>query len=235
MEMKPFIGLIKGRLKVKIFIIEDDPIIRKELFDFLEKYGYECISGDDFTKIVEDALQSMPHLIILDLNLPYQDGFQVCREIRKLSSVPIIIVTSRDTSFDELLSLQIGADDFITKPYDLQILLAHIQSVLKRTYEISKSAILSYKDLTLDILKSKAFYNNTEIELTKNELCILRLLMMNKGNVVSRDEIMNELWQNGDFVDENTLNVNISRLRRKLESIGLKKYLLTKRGQGYQL
>lgn len=235
MEIKPFIGSIEGRLKMKIFIIEDDSIIRKELFDFLERYGYECISGDDFTKIVEDALQSMPHLIILDLNLPFQDGFQVCREIRKLSSVPIIIVTSRDTSFDELLSLQIGADDFITKPYDLQILLAHIQSVLKRTYEISKSAMLSYKDLTLEILKSKAIYNNIEIELTKNELCILRLLMMNKGNVVSRDEIMNELWQNGDFVDENTLNVNISRLRRKLESIGLKKYLLTKRGQGYQL
>ncbi|QGG49611.1 response regulator transcription factor [Lysinibacillus pakistanensis] len=220
---------------MKIFIIEDDPIIRKELFNFLEKYGYECMSGDDFTNIVEDALQSMPHLIILDLNLPYQDGFQVCREIRKSSSVPIIIVTSRDTSFDELLSLQIGADDFITKPYDLQILLAHIQAVLKRTYEISKSVILTYKDLTLEVLKSKAIYNGTEIELTKNELCILRLLMLNKGNVVSRDEIMNDLWQNGDFVDENTLNVNISRLRRKLESIGLKKYLLTKRGQGYQL
>jgi len=220
---------------LKIYIIEDDPIIRKELFDFLSKYGYECNSSDDFTQIVEDALNSMPHLILLDINLPYRDGFQVCREIRQSSSVPIIIVTSRDTSFDELLSLQIGADDFITKPYDLQILLAHIQSVLKRTYEISKSVLLTYKDLTLEVLKSKAIYNEEEIELTKNELCILRLLILNKGNIVSRDELMNELWQNGDFVDENTLNVNISRLRRKLESIGLERYLLTKRGQGYQL
>ena len=220
---------------MKIYIIEDDPIIRKELFDFLSKYGYECNSSDDFTQIVEDALNSMPHLILLDINLPYRDGFQVCREIRQSSSVPIIIVTSRDTSFDELLSLQIGADDFITKPYDLQILLAHIQSVLKRTYEISKSVLLTYKDLTLEVLKSKAIYNEEEIELTKNELCILRLLILNKGNIVSRDELMNELWQNGDFVDENTLNVNISRLRRKLESIGLERYLLTKRGQGYQL
>lgn len=218
---------------MKIYIIEDDPIIQNELIDFLSKYGYECSSNNDFTNIVEDALGSIPHLILLDLNLPYQDGFQVCREIRKSSSVPIIMVTSRDTSFDELLSLQIGADDFITKPYDLQILLAHIQSVLKRTYEISQSILLTYKDLTLEILKSKAIYNEIEIELTKNELCILRLLMMQKGNIVPRDEIMNELWQNGDFVDENTLNVNISRLRRKLESIGLKQFLLTKRGQGY--
>jgi len=220
---------------VKIYIIEDDPIIRDELIDFLSKYGYECVSSNDFSNIVTDALNSLPHLILLDLNLPYKDGFQVCREIRKYSSVPIIMVTSRDTSFDELLSLQIGADDFITKPYDLQILLAHIQSVLKRTYEISQNVILTYKDLTLDVLKSKVIYMEHEIELAKNELNIIRLLMLNKGNVVSRDELMNELWQDGTFVDENTLNVNIARLRRKLEEIGLDGYLVTKRGLGYQL
>lgn len=220
---------------MKIYIIEDDPIIRDELIDFLSKYGYECVSSNDFSNIVTDALNSLPHLILLDLNLPYKDGFQVCREIRKYSSVPIIMVTSRDTSFDELLSLQIGADDFITKPYDLQILLAHIQSVLKRTYEISQNVILTYKDLTLDVLKSKVIYMEHEIELAKNELNIIRLLMLNKGNVVSRDELMNELWQDGTFVDENTLNVNIARLRRKLEEIGLDGYLVTKRGLGYQL
>jgi len=222
-------------LILKIFIIEDDPTIRNELTEFLSKYGYECNSSVDFKNIVEHTLNSAPDMVLLDLNLPYQDGFQICREIRMSSSVPIIMVTSRNTPVDELLSLNIGADDFIAKPYDLQILLAHIQSVLKRTNESSQSVLLTYKDLTLDALKSKAICSDREVELTKNELGILRLLMLNKGNIISREELMNELWQNGDFVDENTLNVNIARLRRKLESIGLKNYLLTKRGQGYQI
>lgn len=220
---------------LKIFIIEDDPTIRKELTEFLSKYGYDCSSSVDFKNIVEHTLNSAPDMVLLDLNLPYQDGFQICREIRMSSSVPIIMVTSRNTPIDELLSLNIGADDFITKPYDLQILLAHIQSVLKRTNESSQSVLLTYKELTLDALKSKAISSDMEVDLTKNELGILRLLMLNKGNIISREELMNELWQNGDFVDENTLNVNIARLRRKLESIGLKNYLLTKRGQGYQI
>lgn len=219
---------------MKIYIIEDDPVIQKELTDFLSKYGYECCGNHDFKTVVEDTLRESPNLVLLDINLPHQDGFQVCREIRKSSAVPIIVVTSRNTSFDELLSLNIGADDFITKPYDLQVLLARIQSVLKRTHESVHNVLLTYKDLTLDVLKSKAM-GDGEIELTKNELGILRLLMLNKSNIISRDDLMNELWQNGEFVDINTLNVNIARLRRKLESIGLKGYLLTKRGQGYQL
>lgn len=220
---------------MKIYIVEDDPVIRKELTNFLIKYGYTCDSSDDFENIVEDTLNSNPDLILLDLNLPYKDGFQVCKEIRESSSVPIIVVTSRNTPVDELLSLNIGADNFITKPYNLQIFLAHIQSLLKRTNQDSQSVILTYKDLSLDVLKSRVISNHLHAELTKNELTILRLLVLNKGNITSRDELMNELWQEGDFVDENTLNVNISRLRKKLESIGLDGYLITKRGQGYQL
>ncbi|MEM4997167.1 response regulator transcription factor [Priestia sp. SB1] len=220
---------------MKIYIIEDDQTIRNELMDFLTKYGYECNSSDDFENIVEASLESKSNLILLDLNLPYKDGFQICRQIRKVSSVPIIVVTSRNTPMDELLSLNIGADDFITKPYDLQILLAHIQAVLKRTNESAQNVLLTYKELTLDVLKSRVISGIEEVELNKNELGLLRLLTLNKGNIISREELMNELWQNGDFVDENTLNVNIARLRRKLESIGLEGYLLTKRGQGYQL
>ncbi|MGG0337189.1 response regulator transcription factor [Priestia aryabhattai] len=220
---------------MKIYIIEDDQTIRCELMDFLGKYGYECDSSNDFENIVETALQSIPNLILLDLNLPYQDGFQICRQLRKVSSVPIIVVTSRNTPMDELLSLNIGADDFITKPYDLQILLAHIQSVLKRTNESAHNVLLTYKELTLDPLRSEAMSGTEKVELNRNELGLLRLLMLNKGNIIPREELMNELWQNGDFVDENTLNVNVARLRRKLESIGLEGYLMTKRGQGYQL
>lgn len=220
---------------MKIFIIEDDPTISRELKSFLSKYGYECFDSKDFENIIEIVLHSNPNLILLDLNLPYQDGFQVCREIRKQSHVPIIVVTSRNTPMDELLSLNIGADDFITKPYNLQILLAHIQSVLKRTTDNPESILLSHKDLTVDVLKSKMSYDSTEIDLSKNELGIIRLLMLNKSNIISRDDLMNELWQNGDYVDENTLNVNIARLRRKLKSFGLTDYLITKRGQGYQI
>ena len=220
---------------MKIFIIEDDPTISKELKSFLSKYGYECFDSKDFENIIEIVLHAKPNLILLDLNLPYQDGFQVCREIRKQSPVPIIVVTSRNTPMDELLSLNIGADDFITKPYNLQILLAHIQSVLKRTTDNPESILLSHKDLTVDVLKSKMSYEGTEVDLSKNELGIIRLLMLNKGNIIPRDDIMNELWQNGDYVDENTLNVNIARLRGKLKSFGLIDYLITKRGQGYQI
>lgn len=218
-----------------IYIVEDDSIIRNELMEFLSNYGFECIGNNDFENVADDILNSKPNLVILDLNLPYKDGFQICKEIRKYSSVPIVIVTSRNTPSDELLCLNIGADDFITKPYNLQILLAHIQSVLKRVNESPQSVILTYKELSLDVLKSKAINKHFEVELTKNELNILKLLIINKENITSREELMNELWQNDEFIDENTLNVNISRLRGKLGSIGLGKYLLAKRGLGYKL
>lgn len=220
---------------MNIYIVEDDEIIRNELISFLSKYGYECFSSIDFKNVAEDIIKSSPDLVLLDINLPFNDGFQICLKVRKSSCVPIIVVTSRNTPVDELMSLNIGADDFIAKPYDLQVLLAHIQAVLKRTSTSSKNMLLSHHGVTLDILKGKITYNEKEAELTKNELGILHLLMLNKGNIISRDELMNELWQSGEFVDENTLNVNIARLRKKLESLGLKNYLLTRRGQGYQI
>lgn len=220
---------------MKIFIVEDDVIIRNEICEFLLRYKFECESSDDFENIVSLVLKSNADLVLLDINLPFFDGFQVCREVREKSGVPIIIVTSRNTSMDELMSLQIGADDFITKPYDLPVLLAHIQAVLKRSNQMGVRLLLTHNGLALDISKSKMQYEDKEVDLSKNESTILRVLMENRGNIVSRDELISEIWQDGDFVDENTLNVNISRLRKKLESISLQSFLITKRNLGYQI
>lgn len=220
---------------MKIFIIEDEKTIRNELSQLLKKYGYECESSDQFEVITELALQSGAELILLDINLPYQDGFQVCREIRKKSDVPIIVLTSRNTDFDELMSLSIGADDYVSKPYNAQVLLARIQKLLARFYETQANALLMHKGLTLDILKAEMRYGEKTEALTKNEMGILRLLMLNKGNIIPRDDIIDELWQSEEFIDENTLNVNIVRLRKKLAEIGLPDYLETKRGLGYRV
>lgn len=220
---------------MKIFIVEDEPEIRRELSTLLQKYGYLFESSTDFAHITDHILKAEADLVLLDINLPYQDGYMICREIRKQSDIPIIVLTSRNTDFDELMSLNIGADDFISKPYNAQVLIARIQKILKRTYEAQASSVLIHKGVTINLLNATAAYGNKEIDLTKNELGILRLLVVNKGNVIPRDAIIDELWQSDEFVDENTLNVNIVRLRKKLSEIGVPDYLETKRGLGYRV
>lgn len=220
---------------MKIYIVEDEVNIRKELSVLLEKYGFSYESSTDFEHITEHILKSEADLILLDINLPYQDGYTICREIRKQSDIPIIVLTSRDTDFDELMSFNIGADDFISKPYNAQVLIARIQKILKRTYEVQTNSVLVHKGLTINLLKATATCGNKEIDLTKNELGILRLLTINKGNIISREAIIDELWQSDEFIDENTLNVNIVRLRKKLSQIGASDYLETKRGLGYRV
>lgn len=217
----------------KIFLVEDDAKIRTELKRLLEKYGYDCITTEDFAHVTALVLQAKPHLVLLDINLPQFDGYQVCREIRAQSTLPIIIVTSRDSELDELMSMNLGADDFITKPYNTQILLARIASVLKRSYQNEVSLTIEHNGVVLDLSKSMVFHGQNQAELTKNELRILHLLMENKGRILSRDDLMNDLWQSDEFVDDNTLTVNINRLRKKLEGIGVTDFLLTRRGQGY--
>ena len=218
---------------MKIIIIEDDMKIRNELSQFLNKYGYETFAPTSFENIVNDVLGANANLILLDINLPIYDGYYFCREIRKASAIPIIIFTSRDSEVDELMSMNLGADDFVTKPYNTQILLARISSVLKRVYSTEATQEITYSGLTLDISKSMVSFEDREIELTKNEVRILNLLMKNSGKIISRDDIMNALWQSNEFVDDNTLTVNINRLRKKLEDIGVNNFLKTKRGQGY--
>ncbi len=218
---------------MKIFIIEDDISIREELSQLLRKYGYDCTSSDDYENMGDAALKAGADLILLDINLPSQDGFQICRYIRQKSTVPIIILTSRNTDFDELMGLNLGADDFISKPYNGQVLLARIQNLLFRTYEAQSGTMLMHKGLTLNLMNATMSHSGKEVQLTKNEFGILRLLMMNKGNIIPRDAIIDELWQSEEFIDENTLNVNIVRLRKKLAGIDLPDFLETKRGMGY--
>jgi len=222
-------------MKEKIFIIEDEEKIRRELSTFLNRYGYDIITSDNFENIVEEALDAEPNLILLDINLPYYDGYYICREIRKTSSVPIIVVTSRDSDMDELMSMNLGADDFITKPYNTEILLARIASIIRRTYRSNDMEIFACRGLKYNLSTSEIEFDDKKQELTKNESKILYTLIKSKEKIVSRDELMKCLWQSDEFVDDNTLTVNINRLRKKLEEIGAVGYLQTKRGQGYIL
>lgn len=221
--------------KNKIFIVEDEEKMVKELILTLNKYGYSTSFSFDFEHIVDCIINDNPHLVLLDINLPYYDGFYICRELRKSSNIPIIVVTSRDSDMDELMSINLGADDFITKPYNTQILLARIGALLKRTYNDNTIETFKLRDLTYNLSTSEAIFSTNKVELTKNESKILYILFQNKGKIVSRDKIIKALWQAEEFVDDNTLTVNINRLRKKLEEIGAKDYLQTKRGQGYIL
>lgn len=216
-----------------IIIIEDEQKIRDELCTLLERYGYDCKAPDKFENCALEVLRSGANLCLLDINLPLYDGYHICREIRKSSDIPIIMVTSRDSEVDELMSMNLGADDFIAKPYNTQILLARISSILRRTQGGGGSQRISHKGVTLDLSSATAEFDGKSCELTKNEVRILYLLMKQNGTIIKREEIMNELWQSDEFVDDNTLTVNINRLRKKLEDIGVTDYLITKRGQGY--
>ena len=218
---------------MKLYIIEDDKVLRTELMKLLNSYGYECAYSDDWQNIIQLALQESPDLILLDINLPLFDGFHICREIRKQSEVPIIVVTSRSTDMDELMSMNLGADDFITKPYNTQILIARIAALLKRSVADTALQSTEYKGVTFQQAKGIIIFEGKSTELTKNEMKILAVLLKNTGKIVSRDELMNELWQSDEFVDDNTLTVNVNRLRKKLEDIGAKNFITTKRGMGY--
>ena len=220
----------------RIFIVEDELTIRTELKTLLEKYGYECITTDDFTSVLSAIEAASPHLILLDINLPHFDGYHICREIRSHSQIPIIIVTSRNSDVDELMSMNLGADDFITKPFDFHVLTAKIQALLRRTYSFSKSMqILTYKDLVLNILDATISYHHQTIELTKNELKILQVLFEKSEVFVSRDDLMMALWQSNEFIDDNTLSVNMNRLRKKLDDFHIEHLIQTKKGLGYKL
>lgn len=220
----------------KILIVEDDEKLRNELETFLNNNGYQAETLKSFNHTIQDILNRNPNLLLLDVNLPNVDGEYICKEIRKQSNLPIIIVTSRNNEIDELLSLNYGADHYITKPFNLQILLAKIASLLRRT-NIGTNAQdkIETKDFVLNTDKSTIEKDGKEIELTKNEFRILKYLVQNRNKIVAREEIMACLWDSENFIDDNTLTVNITRLRNKLEELDLKELIQTKRGQGYIL
>lgn len=218
----------------KILVVEDDHQIQQELVLLLQRNGFEARALTSFEYVPQQIIAAHPDLVLLDLNLPGIDGQQICREVRQLSNVPIIVVTSRNTDLDELMVLSLGADDFIAKPYNTQILLMHITSVLRRANsDVTTGTKLSHAGVTLDSSSCKVSANQKRVELTKNELRILSLLMQNAGTVVSRQRIQEELWQSDEFVDDNTLTVNISHLRNTLASIGVEDFVMTRRGLGY--
>ena len=216
----------------KILIIEDDEKIRSELETFLNKNGYETKTIVNFENTIEDALNERADLILLDINLPYADGEYICKEIRKNSDVPIIMVTSRDSEIDELISLNYGADQYVTKPYNIQILLAKIAGLLKRNQSNNTNDKIELEKFILNTSSRYVENGDKKVELTKNEYNIIYYLSLRKGKLVSRDEIMDYLWESESFIDDNTLSVNIKRIRDKLEEIGAKDSIETRRGQG---
>lgn len=217
----------------KIMIIEDDAIISKELYELLVNAGYEALILKDFSNAKEEVLKSNIDLILLDINIPYQNGEQLLKEIRKESNIPVIMVTSRANETDEILSISYGADDYITKPYSPTILLLRIQNIFKRLD--NSTEVLKYKDLEVSISRGILSKENQILELTKNEMLIFQHLLNNQNRIVSRDELMTILWNNEEYINDNALTVNISRLRSKLEDFGYPNAIETRKGQGYIL
>lgn len=217
----------------RIMIVEDDIAIRTELNELLKNSGYETVLVTDFENIIEQTLETVPDLVLLDINLPFVNGEQILLDLRKRSAVPVIIVTSRTTEVDEVISMSFGADDYITKPYNPMILLLRISAVLKRS-EKERNGI-KYRDLTVNPAKGSLSKENMEITLTKNEFIIFQLLLDRQGEIVTRDDLMTALWDSNEFINDNALTVNISRLRGKLADAGCENAIETRKKQGYIL
>ena len=221
----------------KIMIVEDDESISSELKELLQNSGYEAVVLQDFNNSLNEILRVAPDLLLLDINIPYMNGELLLQSLRKSTNTPVIMVTSKNSETDEALSISYGADDYITKPYNPNILLLRIGAVLKRikTNYGSNSNKLSYRDLLFDVQKGIIKKDSIEIVLTKNEMIIFSYLLSHKNKIVTRDELMTTLWDNTEFVNDNALTVNISRLRNKLKEIGYEDAIDTRKGQGYIL
>lgn len=221
----------------KIMIIEDDPKIRSIIAETLRKWKFDAIEPTDFEHLDQEFMTTKPHLVLLDINLPVYDGYYWCNKFRQLSNVPIIFISSRSQNMDIVMAMNMGGDDFIQKPFSLDVLMAKINAIFRRVYTYQKEDkdYLEHKGLILHVDKNSISYQETELDLTKNEFQILYLLLKNKETIVSRDDIMTVLWESENFIDDNTLTVNIARLRRKLEELGLDQFIETKKGQGYMI
>jgi len=216
-------------------IVEDDVSIRDELTLLLENEGYRPLPIRDFTDIAAQVTADSPDLILLDIGLPGQDGFSLCAAIRRSVNVPILFVTSRDSSLDEIRALSLGGDDYITKPYNIPVLLARIKTALRRSSQGSDAEIIEVGELTLNLAKGSLSNGQNAILLTRNELQIMACLMNCAGEIVSRTELIETLWNNQIYIDDNTLSVNMTRLRDKLDSLGMRDLIRTRRGMGYQI
>ena len=218
----------------RIMIVEDDEGIANEIKAGLSAWGIEAKCVEDFKNVVSEVVNFKPHLVLLDIMLPFFNGYHWCTEIRKISKLPIIFLSSASDNMNIVMAMNMGADDFIAKPFDMTVLVAKVQAILRRTYDFSASiSMIEHKGLMLNTEDGSMTYNGEKIELSKNEYRILLALMENKGKVVSRERLMEKLWESDDFVDENTLTVNVNRLRKKLDLAGLQGFIATKHGVGY--
>lgn len=218
----------------KILLVEDDEIISKSIMQHLENWDFEVITARDFRNITNEFNECNAHIVLLDLILPFYDGFYWCKEIRKISNVPIVFLSSASDNMNIVMAVNMGGDDFISKPFNVSVLLAKIQAILRRTYDMPNGiSILEHKGIILNLNDFTLSYRDKSIELTKNEFRILETLLVNKGKIVSRDTLMMKLWQVDNYVEENTLTVNVTRLRKKLEDLGIDDFIKTKVGCGY--
>ncbi len=222
-------------MKQRILIVEDDLTIQIQLKNLLAGNGYEVLAVTDFAEVIQQLKNFTPHLVLLDIKLPGNSGFEICSQIRSFSNIPIVFVTSSSTDMDELNSIMLGGDAFITKPYNTAILLAKIASLLRRAYAFSQAEVLSWNGADLHLESSFLEYNGQKADLTKNELKILYYLFKNAGKICPRSDIVDFLWDNQLYVDDNALSVNMTRIREKLASIGLSGFIKTKHRQGYTL
>ena len=222
-------------MSLKVYLIEDDLSIFELIKERFAQWTIEVIGPTDFQRIMDDFLTEQPQLVIIDIQLPVFDGFHWCREIRAISKVPILFLSSRDHPMDMVMAMQMGADDFVQKPFHMEVLLAKVQALFRRTYDYKEqpTEILRWNGAMIDYDRATVEYNGKQIELTKNELFILKVLLKSSGQIVSRDELMRKLWDDERFVNDNTLTVNVNRLRQRLDEIGLKDVIVTKKGLGY--
>ena len=220
----------------KILLVEDDEVIRQQVKKILEQWEYEVVLVEDFMEVLSLFVKEEPHLVLMDIGLPLFNGYHWCQEIRKVSKVPIMFLSSRDQAMDIVMAINMGGDDFVTKPFDQNVLLAKIQGLLRRSYEFGKDqSLLEYMGVILNLKAMDLVYQGEVVSLTKNEFQILQVLFERSGNIVSREDLMKELWNSDFFIDDNTLSVNVARLRKKLEAVGLKDFIETKKGVGYGL
>ena len=218
----------------KILIVEDDLTMAEAMKNQIESWGNEVLITEDFRDIIPTFLGFDPHLVLLDIMLPFYNGYHWCGEIRKISNVPVIFISSVSENMNIVMAMNLGGDDFISKPVDLSVMMAKIQAVLRRTYDMSgKIPMLEHKGAVLNLNDTSLNYKGERVELTKNEFRILQTLLENKGKIVSRDTLMTKLWQMDCYVEENTLTVNVTRLRKKLSSVSLDEFIKTKVGSGY--
>lgn len=221
-------------MKYKVMIIEDDEVIASTLKRQLGNWDLEGIIADDFKNILEEFIACDPALVLIDISLPYYNGYKWCEDIRKISKVPIIFISSMSDNLNIVMAMNMGADDFVVKPFNVDVLIAKILALLRRSYDYKvNSDLKEYKGLILDVGASLLYYNDQKVELTKNELKIMIVLFDNHGRIVSREQLMQKLWESDYYVDDNTLSVNMTRIRKKLESIKAYDVIKTKKGQGY--